>query len=91
MIVVPTASLGGHLESIDVEKQHNFLVLSHATDLIGGGDRVTRVFVSALTQMNIDNSIHVSTSDNRLLRRILRDYNFRGYSADVTLNRVGVL
>ena len=61
------------------------------TDLIGGGDRVTRVFVSALTQMNIDNSIHVSTSDNRLLRRILRDYNFRGYSADVTLNRWGMV
>ena len=43
------------------------------------------VNVSALTQLAIDRCHRVSTTDNRLLRRIVRDYNFRGSTAVNTL------
>jgi uridine kinase len=45
------------------------------------------VFVSALTQIAIDRHNLISTSDNRLLRRMVRDSKFRGYSADETIKR----
>jgi uridine kinase len=44
-----------------------------------------KVYVSALTQLNLDDHNRVSTTDNRLLRRMVRDYNFRGHSAQDTL------
>jgi len=44
-----------------------------------------RVFVSALTQLNLDIHNRVSTTDTRLIRRIVRDAVFRGYSASETL------
>lgn len=43
------------------------------------------VFVSALTQLSLDNHNLISTSDNRLIRRIVRDHNYRGSSAERTL------
>ncbi len=46
---------------------------------------VYRVYISALTQLNLDDSNRVSTADNRLLRRIIRDYRSRGMSASSTL------
>ena len=46
-----------------------------------------RVYVSALTTLNIDDHNWISTSDNRLLRRIVRDYKYRGASARDTLAR----
>lgn len=46
---------------------------------------VFKVYISALTQLNLDDSNRVSTSDNRLLRRIIRDYRSRGMSAERTL------
>ncbi len=46
-----------------------------------------RVYISALTQLNIDNTHPVSTSDGRLIRRIVRDHRYRGYSADDTISR----
>ncbi len=46
-----------------------------------------RVYISALTQLNIDYTHPVSTSDGRLIRRIVRDHRYRGYSADDTINR----
>ncbi len=46
-----------------------------------------RVYISALTQLNIDNTHPVSTSDGRLIRRIVRDHHYRGYSADDTIGR----
>ncbi len=45
-----------------------------------------KVYVSALTQLNLDDHNRVSTTDNRLIRRIVRDYQFRGHSALDTLN-----
>jgi uridine kinase len=44
-----------------------------------------KVYVSALTQLNLDDHNRVSTTDNRLLRRMVRDYNFRGHTAEATL------
>lgn len=46
-----------------------------------------KVFVSALTQVSIDRHNRISSTDNRLIRRMVRDFNFRGYSALDTLKR----
>jgi len=46
-----------------------------------------RIFVSALTQLAIDKQNPIPTTDNRLIRRIVRDYRTRGYSALETLRR----
>lgn len=45
------------------------------------GDRKYKVYISALTVLNIDYYNRISTTDSRLIRRIVRDYQFRGYSA----------
>ena len=45
-----------------------------------------RVYVSALTQLTVDNSERVFTSDSRLLRRIVRDRLFRGYRAERSID-----
>ncbi len=50
-------------------------------------DKVMRVYVSALTQVNIDRHNRVATTDVRLLRRIVRDARNRGYPAADTLQR----
>jgi uridine kinase len=49
--------------------------------------RIYRIYVSALTQLNIDRHNRVSTTDTRLIRRIVRDSWARGYSARETLAR----
>ena len=46
-----------------------------------------RVFVSALTTLTIDSHNWVPTTDNRLLRRIIRDYKYRGISARESIRR----
>lgn len=48
---------------------------------------VYRVYISALTQLNLDRHNRVSTTDSRLLRRIVRDAATRGYTATATLRR----
>ena len=50
-------------------------------------ERVYRIYVSALTQLNIDRYNRVPTTDVRLLRRIVRDARTRGYSAADTIGR----
>jgi uridine kinase len=50
-------------------------------------ERVFRIYISALTQLNIDRYNRVSTTDNRLIRRIVRDARTRGYSAADTIGR----
>jgi len=52
-----------------------------------GPDRIQKIYISALSQLNIDATHRVSTSDNRLLRRMVRDHKFRGYSAIDTISR----
>ncbi|MFW5788481.1 MAG: nucleoside kinase [Spirochaetota bacterium] len=44
-----------------------------------------RIYVSALTQLNLDDHNRISTTDNRLVRRIVRDHQFREHSALDTL------
>lgn len=46
-----------------------------------------RIYVSALTQLNLDRHNRVSTTDTRLIRRIVRDARERGYTAMDTINR----
>lgn len=50
-------------------------------------DKTFRIYVSALTQLNLDRHNRVSTTDTRLLRRIVRDARERGYSARDTISR----
>jgi uridine kinase len=50
------------------------------------GDTKFKVYVSALTQLNLDEHNRISTTDNRLIRRMVRDFQFRGHSADTTLS-----
>lgn len=45
-----------------------------------------KIYVSALTQLNIDNHNRIPTTDVRILRRIVRDYRTRGKDAEITLN-----
>ena len=46
-----------------------------------------RIYVSALTTIMLDVHNYIPTTDNRLLRRIIRDYKYRGYSALETIRR----
>ena len=46
-----------------------------------------RIYVSALTSVSIDENNRISTTDNRLIRRMVRDFKFRGYSASDTIMR----
>ncbi len=49
--------------------------------------RFMKVYVSALTTLSIDSNNSIPTNDNRLIRRIIRDSQYRGYSAQNTLER----
>ena len=46
-----------------------------------------KIYVSALTQVAIDSHNRIPTTDNRLLRRIIRDFRYRHYSAEETIKR----
>ncbi|MGP1436066.1 MAG: nucleoside kinase [Phocaeicola sp.] len=46
-----------------------------------------RIYVSALTTIQLDDHNNIPTTDNRLLRRIVRDYKYRNYSAEETISR----
>jgi len=49
------------------------------------GARAFKIYVSALTQLNLDELNRIPTTDTRLIRRIVRDAAFRGYNAEETL------
>ena len=74
-------------------KENDFIILEgiHGlnpllTNNIADGN-VSKIYVSAITQLNIDADHRFSTSDNRLLRRMVRDYKFRNYSPTETISR----
>ena len=46
-----------------------------------------KIFISALTQISMDEHTHISPADNRLLRRTIRDAKYRGYHAADTISR----
>lgn len=48
-------------------------------------ERKFKIYVSALTQLNVDDHNRIPTTDNRLLRRIVRDSQFRGHDARTTI------
>ena len=50
-------------------------------------EQIYRVYASALTTLLLDNHNYIPTTDNRLLRRIIRDYKYRGVSAQETIRR----
>ena len=50
-------------------------------------EQIFRVYASALTTILLDNHNYVPTTDNRLLRRIIRDHKYRGVSAQETIHR----
>lgn len=49
--------------------------------------KIFRVYASALTSLNVDENNNISTSDNRLLRRMVRDNRVRGITPEETINR----
>ena len=83
------------------EYKNNFLKMEKKSVLIVEGihalnpeltrhiprDKKFMVYVSALTSISLDNHNWIPASDNRLLRRIIRDYRYRGYSAQETISR----
>lgn len=48
-------------------------------------EKKIKIYLSALTELNLDNETRISTTDNRLLRRMVRDNRTRGYSVEQTL------
>ena len=48
-------------------------------------DRKFKVYISALTQLNLDSHNRIPTTDNRVIRRIVRDNQFRSHDAQTTL------
>ena len=74
-------------------EDHNILVIE---GIHGLNEKLTRdipkknkfkIYVSALTSMNIDNHNRIPTTDTRIIRRIVRDYQFRGTNASSTIKR----
>ncbi len=57
-------------------------------DLTAALDResIFRIYISALTQLNLDDHNRISTTDNRIIRRMVRDFRTRGASAETTLS-----
>lgn len=49
-------------------------------------EKKIKIYLSALTELNLDNETRISTTDNRLLRRMVRDNRTRGYSVEQTLH-----
>lgn len=52
-----------------------------------GRDEVVPIYVAPLTPLSIDNTHRFPTTDLRLIRRIIRDHKFRGYTARTTIRR----
>ena len=50
-------------------------------------DQKYKIYISALTVLNMDRFNRISTTDTRLIRRIVRDYQFRGYTAKDTIKK----
>ena len=72
-------------------EEHDILIME---GIHGLNDRLTpsvpkenkfKIYLSALTQLNLDDHNRIATSDNRLIRRIVRDSQFRGKSAADTI------
>ncbi|NCC53455.1 MAG: nucleoside kinase [Spartobacteria bacterium] len=79
-----------HGETLRIEKGQMALIegihsLNPRLTAILPAEHKFRIYISALTQLNLDFSTRISTTDNRLIRRMVRDHQFRGHSALRTL------
>ena len=63
----------------------DFHSIFYAQERIGKNGKKFKMYISPMTALNIDNHNRISTSDNRLLRRIVRDNRTRGYKVEDTL------
>jgi uridine kinase len=86
--------LGKRVTGSNVQISHDHIVIAEGIHALNPNllpdvpsERVYRVYVSALTQLNIDRHNRVPTSDTRLLRRIVRDARDRGHTARDTIKR----
>ena len=75
-----------HDQPIIVEGIHG--LNDRLTESIPSGNKF-KIYISALTQLNIDDHNRIPTTDVRLLRRMVRDHQFRSNSAENTLRRWG--
>lgn len=74
-----------HLGTSDILIMEGIHALNDRLTPLINNDLKFKIYLSALTQLNIDDHNRISTSDNRLIRRIVRDYQFRGKSAAGTI------
>ncbi len=76
-----------HLEDRDILIMEGIHALNPEMTSAVDSSKILRVYVSALTSLNIDENNNMSTSDNRLLRRMVRDNRTRGIVPEETIMR----
>ncbi|MCB9104161.1 MAG: nucleoside kinase [Anaerolineales bacterium] len=79
-------------ETISISNEHMILIEGiHGMnpELVADlpAEKIFRVYVSAITQLNLDRHNRIPTTDTRLIRRIIRDARHRGYTAKDTILR----
>jgi uridine kinase len=85
---------GRRLSGSTVKISHDHIIIAEGIHALNPNlvpdvppERVYRIYVSALTQLNIDHHNRIATTDTRLVRRIVRDARERGYAARDTISR----
>ncbi len=76
-----------HLEEKDILIMEGIHALNPEMTSAVDNSRIFRVYASALTSLSLDENNNISTSDNRLLRRIVRDNRVRGVTPEQTIMR----
>ena len=76
-----------HLEENDILIMEGIHALNPEMTSAVDNSRIFRVYASALTSLSLDENNNISTSDNRLLRRIVRDNRVRGVTPEQTIMR----
>ena len=76
-----------HLDDNDILIMEGIHALNPEMTSAVDNSRIFRVYASALTSLSLDENNNISTSDNRLLRRIVRDNRVRGVTPEDTIMR----
>lgn len=76
-----------HLDEKDILLMEGIHALNPAMTDAVDNSRIFRVYASALTSLSLDENNNISTSDNRLLRRMVRDNRTRGITPETTIMR----
>ena len=74
-----------HLEDKDILIMEGIHALNPEMTSAVDDSKIFRIYASALTSLNIDENVNLSTSDNRLLRRMVRDNRVRGINPEKTI------